>query len=1606
MSLNFVLQSYRWYDISRMPSKVAIERLAPLVRAKLSRTNQARLDQILALLDRDGQVVLGNALRVLFPGRKKENALAGLRQFRAAVDRAAEKAVVRFSIKADGNKGRAPTDRDLWFECDDRVSAQVTKLVDADTSSVKPSPLDVLDSLRFFTSYAHKDAKLKKEFLETLDPLLQTHPHVQFGNWSDVDILPGQKWLREIKDALGACDFGLLLVSPAFLASRFIRKNELQYLLKNKSVIPVAIEKIFLDGTMDLKGLESYQIFFDRGGKSYGERSTGNPRKTFVAELYQRIFALTKLNLERGSHPQKPLGSRREKAKTLDLRDVVEVGDIRHDAQDSSSHVLDHFRGPVVGFDKDHFVPTEGVSGTLSKTANKIPEPNTDRRRDAIESLMEWLNDEKAPPYSALLGEYGMGKTTTCKALARELLDRREKGETVRLPIYLDLRYVGESAKRELVLDEILELIIKRSWKRGPGGTLVTPKELTGLVQNEGALVIWDGLDEVLVHLDPNPGQMFTRQLFRILPPVKKGERRRGRMLISCRTHFFRTLRDQQTHFRAEDRDNVRAEDYRAPFVLLPFTESQIRKYIEQTFGSEHVTRVMETLEAVHNLKEMSARPYTLSLIAEQFAQIEQWKAEGRRVTGLTLYRHMVLSWLERDQGKHQLTPDHKQALMEHYSAELWRSGAKSWSVGDLEQWLVDFLEARPGLAAHYKLKDPELLKEDLRTATFLVRDDDHFRFAHTSLQEYFLAGYLRRALVEGRPEAWALPRVSRETLDFLGQWLEESDGRTAALETLERLRDSYRLDASELAFEYFLLAHRKRYLAPSAAGFQLPGTDLSEWEIEGSVESPLMLTGLNLAGARLWNSHWQHCNLGGAKFDDVGGLKAELLDCYLRASSWRRTDLEATVFRDCDLSDADFQDANCDRTEWLRCGLDGTGELPAGRPQGLYALCGGTEPDKDHQPCRVAVATGHYEAVWGCAWSPDSRRIVSASSDNTLRIWDAQSGKLLVTLAGHQDTVLRCAWSPDSRRIVSASEDHMLRIWDAQSGKSLATLAGHESIVWGCAWSPDSGRIVSASADKTLRIWDAHSGESLATLSGHQDSVRACAWSPDSRRIASASNDKTLRIWDAQSGKPLVTLAAHQESVLGCAWSPDSRRIVSASEAKMLRIWDAQSGKLLAILAGHEDSVAGCAWSPNGLRIITASDDDTLRIWDARSGKSLATLAGHEDCVEGCAWSPNGKRILSASVDETLGIWDAESGKSLTTLAGHQASVRGCAWSPDSRRIVSASADKTLQVWDAQSGESLVALVGHQDPVWNCAWSPDSSRIVSASDDNTLRIWDAQSGKPLAILAAHQASVWGCAWSPDSRKVVSASYDGTLRMWEAQSGESLAILAGHKNGVRGCAWSADSRRIVSASYDSTLRIWNAQSGKSLATLNGHESAVWGCAWSPDSRWIVSASSDNTLRIWDAQSGKSLATLPGHDSTVWSCAWSPDSRRIVSASDDHTLRIWDAQSGKSLATLPGHDGTVWGCAWSSDSRRIVSASDDGTLRMWNAEAGTELAPTMYHLSTRRGGPTWASVDYPANRIVGCGAEAWRSLGWVVAERETGLPEWLPAETFGALPVVE
>jgi WD40 repeat protein len=588
----------------------------------------------------------------------------------------------------------------------------------------------------------------------------------------------------------------------------------------------------------------------------------------------------------------------------------------------------------------------------------------------------------------------------------------------------------------------------------------------------------------------------------------------------------------------------------------------------------------------------------------------------------------------------------------------------------------------------------------------------------------------------------------------------------------------------------------------------------------------------------------------------------------------------------------------------------------------------------------------GHSSYVVAVAVTPDGRRAVSGSWDNTPKVWDLSTGQVLHTLEGHSSSVMAVAVTPDGRRAVLGSSDATLKVWDLSTGQVLHTLEGHSSWVLAVAVTPDGRRAVSASRDKTLKVWDLSTGQVLHTLEGHSSRGLAVAVTPDGRRAVSGWSDNTLKVWDLSTGQVLQTLEGHSWYVGAVAVTPDGRRAVSGSWDKTLKLWDLSTGQVLHTLEGHSWYVDAVAVTPDGRRAVSGSWDKTLKLWDLSTGQVLHTLEGHSNQVQAVAVTPDGRRAVSGSHDKTLKVWYLSMGQVLHTLEGHSGHVYAVAVTPDGRRAVSGSRDKTLKVWDLSTGQVLHTLEGHSNQVQAVAVTPDGRRAVSGSWDKTLKVWDLSTGQVLHTLEGHSSPVEAVAVTPDGRRAVSGPPLNTLKVWDLSTGQVLHTLEGHSNQVQAVAVTPDGRRAVSGSHDKTLKVWDLSTGQVLHTLEGHSGEVMAVAVTPDGRRAVSGSRDKTLKVWDLSTGQVLHTLEGHSGHVYAVAVTPDGQRAVSASLDETLKVWDLSTGQVLHTLEEHSESVEAMAVTPDGRRAVSGSSDHTLKVWDLRTG--LAIHTFH----------------------------------------------------------
>ena len=998
---------------------------------------------------------------------------------------------------------------------------------------------------------------------------------------------------------------------------------------------------------------------------------------------------------------------------------------------------------------------------------------------NVVESLVTWVcrADGDGLTFCALLGDSGIGKTTTSILLTRKLLELRKSDRQLPLPIYFDLRDLSPKTLTDFGLRTVLARLLSVST-----ASPVEVDDLLDTICSENTLVIFDGLDEVLVHLSADDEQRLIRSLLEILTLANSNSGKSApqtRLLLSCRTQYFRNVKEEFAFFDGQGRERVCGEDY-IVFALLPFDEDQIREYLALNIPGSDSDRLFEMIRSVHDLRALAARPVMLDMIREVLPSIENDLSRGARIRSVDLYERFVDQWLTRDKGKRTLIPEHKILLMAHLAWQVWRSGSRTWSARWMEEWMLQFLHLHQEMELDYERRMPDQWKQDFRTATFLSRRGDDFSFAHSSLLEFFLAKRLCDCLFEEEDQAlevWNITKPSDETFGFLAELIDRLSDieRGQALSCLEQVGKQGTVAARTNVFTYTLMALERDLPHPNPRLLDLSGTDLRKWTI-GSKGASLDLCGVSFKDARLDDTRFNHVCLDRVNASRASMQRAVFEYCRMSNVDFNGTDLSGTIFRHCDLSMTSLENAKRHRTQLL---------YTSGYKQGLSGVLVAPLLDRSELKIfpEIQIFIGCVDDVTAVAWSSDGSRIATGSDDG-VRVWDAVTGENVLSLE-HDHRVESVAWSSDDGRIATGFGDGV-RVWDAVTGKELLSLEcgrGVESVVW----SPDSSRIATGSFG-AARVWDAVTGKELLSLEcGH--GVKSVAWSPDGSRIVGGSTFDDLRVWDAVTGKELLSLG-YGRGVESVAWSPDGSRIVTSSTFDDARVWDdATEGNVLSL--EHDNLVKSVSWSSDG-RCIVASSVGAAQVWDAVTGKELLSLErGH--WVRLVVWSSDGGRIATGS-DEGVRVWDAVTGKELLTLECDY--VTAVAWSPDSSRIATGSFG-AARVWDAVTGKELLTLeCGHG--VKSVAWSPDSSRIATGSF-GAARVWDAVTGKELLSLERGRG-VESVAWSPDGRRILTKTRRNEIRIWDVTSGEQASFFITTLPEGERVVLSADRTKVIGAS--------------------------------------------------------------------------------------------------------------------------------------------------------------------------------------------------------------
>jgi WD40 repeat protein len=388
-----------------------------------------------------------------------------------------------------------------------------------------------------------------------------------------------------------------------------------------------------------------------------------------------------------------------------------------------------------------------------------------------------------------------------------------------------------------------------------------------------------------------------------------------------------------------------------------------------------------------------------------------------------------------------------------------------------------------------------------------------------------------------------------------------------------------------------------------------------------------------------------------------------------------------------------------------------------------------------------------------GLAVSADGKR-VALSTETTVRVWDAGTGKLLATRQAEDGKFNEVTFSPSGETLMISADNNTASSWDYNGNKDAQVFTGflNQRDAGGLLYDPnsywqsniaryvrfknyllisnDGKSLIKGKFDRKVKRWDIATGKTIMDFTGHKKAVLCYDLSKDGKKLLTGGGDGKIMLWDVASGDSLQSIEVYREPVFDIHFSADENKVLSSSWDGTMRIHDLQSGKLLTYIEMNNGSAYSLVYHPSELYAFTARLNNALEMWELDTKSVVRNFVGHTDIVSAIRLSKDNNVLLSSSWDGTIRLWNVGTGLMTKKLKDHQGAVHTAIFSPDETQIVSAGADRLIRVWDAATGKIVRTFEGHQAEVTSLLFSPDQKMLISHSVDGVTKFWDLNTGK------------------------------------------------------------------------------------------------------------------------------------------------------------------------------------------------------------------------------------------------------------------------------------
>ena len=397
---------------------------------------------------------------------------------------------------------------------------------------------------------------------------------------------------------------------------------------------------------------------------------------------------------------------------------------------------------------------------------------------------------------------------------------------------------------------------------------------------------------------------------------------------------------------------------------------------------------------------------------------------------------------------------------------------------------------------------------------------------------------------------------------------------------------------------------------------------------------------------------------------------------------------------------------------------------------------------------------------------------------DGSIRIWDWKQKRLRHAFTAHANILDSVRFSTDGRQVITAGWNESVRIWNTETGELITQLASPQKII-GLAINPQGGHFATYNEhlDHVVRVWGVETGALQYSLEHSRtkdpapigfDSVIAACFSADGTRIVTCGR-KSI-VWDAKTGRQIIKLL-NAKDIRFVYFRPDGLQIVGGSN-ESINIWNATTGELIKSIA-NASAIRSMIISPNGEKVVAAGLQFSAAVWDRDTGRQDFELkGGHSWQIWSLAFSPSGSRIATASFDQTAKLWDGRTGELVAVMEGHNDRVQYVAFSPSGGYLFTGSGpnENTGIIWDGKTGQRIAQLKGHTDKVLHARFSRDEKLVLTGSHDNSARLWEVDSGKELHKFQ-HESTISSIEFSPNDKQILTASSGRLSLYWTTPEG-------------------------------------------------------------------------------------------------------------------------------------------------------------------------------------------------------------------------------------------